>query len=444
MRGAAVLDSLMWNRAGAPVVPPPEPGPLNTWPTPSGISWQIMIDALRPALTVGLGALVAVCTLLALAHALGAVITTVASSQRLRADTGRAGERWLAAGRAAGLRNRVVGGATIAGASLVGVVGLHDWDMSLMQEWAPAMIAVGGAAVIATGCSWAARRRTRHVPAAELHAPPIQTREALRKAGAALVHVRADSIVDVVEVPDGHGRNLFYRPTERTYLTDLPSATLARLDLESWPILSGDQRYLVDGRRYDPLPVADYDDGDPALSDIGDDHEWSGGEWSLSVAVEVHGTIKEAFAALSCDPAKVLTLPALFDNAEDSTAEFIESFADANGLEPADPGSCPPDHAARYVAAVQLCEETWEEAYQNAVDLGVQEYSTQDRGSIRRARLALDLALNPTTAAGERAAALAKARDLLEGIIELPEPLEVRIREAIAAPDAVPAIAQAR
>ena len=153
----------------------------------------------------------------------------------------------------------------------------------------------------------------------------------------------------------------------------------------------------------------------------------------LSTALEILGSVKEAYAAYECDYQRVLAAPALADVTEDATAAFIEAFGLAVALEPEHPDQCPPMHAARFVSAVAAAERTWEVAEAQAIRLGIANFDPAQRTQIRRARQALDLALRADTPAGEREASLAAARRLLDGLVTFPAPLEAVIARAIPA-----------
>jgi hypothetical protein len=146
---------------------------------------------------------------------------------------------------------------------------------------------------------------------------------------------------------------------------------------------------------------------------------------SLDEAVAVLGSVKSAYASYELDAA-------LIDPQDPISAAWYGAFSQACALEPEDPKLCPPDHAGRFVAAALVAEKAWEAAEANARAVALDHLDAEQRNRLRRARRALDLALDPGTPAGERDAALATTLDLIRGIIVLPSATTDKLRRAIA------------
>ena len=153
---------------------------------------------------------------------------------------------------------------------------------------------------------------------------------------------------------------------------------------------------------------------------------------TVEEAVALLGSVKSAYAAYELDARKLLIYPALIDPQDPISAAWFEAFAQACALEPEDPQRCPPDHAALFVIATLAAENAWEAAEANARAVALDHLDTAQRNRIRRARRALDLALDPGAPAGERDAALAATLDLLHGILDLPAATSRSLRQAIA------------
>ena len=79
-----------------------------------------------------------------------------------------------------------------------------------------------------------------------------------------------------------------------------------------------------------------------------------------------------------------------------------------------------------------VAEKAWEAAEANARAVALDRLDAGQRNRLRRARRALDLALDPATPAGEREAALASTLDLIQGIVVLPAATDNNVREAVA------------
>lgn len=152
---------------------------------------------------------------------------------------------------------------------------------------------------------------------------------------------------------------------------------------------------------------------------------------TVEEAVALLGSVKSAYAAYELDARKLLTYPALIDPQDPISAAWFEAFTQACALEPEDPERCPPEHAIQFVIAALAAEKAWEAAEANARAVALDRLDTGQRNRIRRARRALDLALDPGTPAGEREAALAATLELLQGILELPTATNRSLRRAI-------------
>ena len=161
---------------------------------------------------------------------------------------------------------------------------------------------------------------------------------------------------------------------------------------------------------------------------------------TVDEAVALLGSVKSAYAGYELDARKLLAYPALIDPHDPISATWYEAFSQACALEPEDPTLCPPDHADRFVAAALAAERAWEAAEANAHAVVLDHLDAEQRNRLRRARRALDLALDPGTPAGERGAALATTLDLIGGIVVLPPATTSKLRQAIATGPGQPAI----
>ncbi|MGI8415379.1 MAG: hypothetical protein ACR2P2_04075 [Nakamurella sp.] len=153
---------------------------------------------------------------------------------------------------------------------------------------------------------------------------------------------------------------------------------------------------------------------------------------TLDEAVALLGSVKSAYAGYELDARKLLAYPALIDPQDSISATWYEAFGQACALEPEDPKRCPPDHADRFVTAVLVAEKAWEAAEANARAVALDHLDAEQRNRLRRARRALDLALDPATPAGEREAALATTLHLIQGIVVLPPATSTSLQQAIA------------
>jgi hypothetical protein len=155
---------------------------------------------------------------------------------------------------------------------------------------------------------------------------------------------------------------------------------------------------------------------------------------TLAQAMALLGSVKTAYAAYELDARMLLAYPALIDPQDPISASWFESFQRACALEPEDVRRCPPEHQERFIAAVLVAEKAWETAEANARAVALDHLDADQRNRIRRARRALDLAMDPATPAGEREAALSTVLDLIHGIVTLPKTTKSTLRQAIQRP----------
>lgn len=155
---------------------------------------------------------------------------------------------------------------------------------------------------------------------------------------------------------------------------------------------------------------------------------------TLAQAIAVLDSVKSAYADYELDARMLLAYPALVDPQDPVSARWFEAFEQACALEPEDVHRCPPDHQQQFIDAVLAAEKTWEAAEANARAVALDHLDADQRNRIRRARRALDLAMDPATPAGEREAALSTALDLIHGIVTLPKATRSTLRRAIQRP----------
>jgi len=152
---------------------------------------------------------------------------------------------------------------------------------------------------------------------------------------------------------------------------------------------------------------------------------------TLDEAVALLGSVKSAYAGYELDARKLLAYPALTDPQDAISIAWYEAFGQACALEPENPTRCPPDHADRFITAVLVAEKAWEAAETNARVVALDHLDAEQRNRLRRARRALDLALDPGTPASERKAALATTLNLIQGIVVLPPATSSSLQQAI-------------
>jgi hypothetical protein len=142
--------------------------------------------------------------------------------------------------------------------------------------------------------------------------------------------------------------------------------------------------------------------------------------------------LRAAYAAYECDPMRVLRLPALSDVRVDSTARFVDAFAQAQALETDRfPGET---HAAQFVAAVDRAERSWRAACDAAERIRHSGLSPAERATVERVIKLLTTARDSDCDA-ERVSAYAKARsELLKldkaCVIHVPLPARSALDEA--------------
>jgi hypothetical protein len=155
------------------------------------------------------------------------------------------------------------------------------------------------------------------------------------------------------------------------------------------------------------------------------DQVWGG-------ARERFHALRAEYAAFECDPAAVLRLPALADVAVPSTGRFVDAFAEAQALESdAFPG---PEHAERFVAAVDRAERSWRAAVGAAERIRLSGLAPEERATVERVVKLLTTARD-SDSEPERLAAYVRARAELgkldrAGVLHVPLPARAALDEA--------------
>jgi hypothetical protein len=117
--------------------------------------------------------------------------------------------------------------------------------------------------------------------------------------------------------------------------------------------------------------------------------------------------LRGEYGRFECDPLAVLRLPALTDVTVPSTSRFVDAFAEAQALDTdTEP---PPDHRARYAAAVDQAWRAWRAARDAAQRIRLAGIPEQEQATVQRAIKLLTMARDSDHDA-ERIAAYAKAR----------------------------------
>ena len=134
--------------------------------------------------------------------------------------------------------------------------------------------------------------------------------------------------------------------------------------------------------------------------------------------------LRSAYAAYECDPMAVLRLPALADVSVESTARFVDAFAEAQALDTdVFPGGT---HAPAFVTAVDRAERAWGAARQAAERIRLSKLSPSERATVERVIKLLTTARESDNDA-ERLAAYTRARSELAkldkaGVVHVPLP----------------------
>lgn len=142
--------------------------------------------------------------------------------------------------------------------------------------------------------------------------------------------------------------------------------------------------------------------------------------------------LRTEYAAFECDPARVLTLPALADVSVPSTERFVEAFAEAQALDTdTEPAA---DHSAAYVAAVDRACRAWTAASDAAERIRLSRLGAEERACVQRVIKLLAMAQDTDNEA-ERLTAYGRARSELvrlerAGTVLLPHPAHAALDAA--------------
>lgn len=136
--------------------------------------------------------------------------------------------------------------------------------------------------------------------------------------------------------------------------------------------------------------------------------------------------VRAEYAAYECDATNVLRLPALADVSVESTARFVDAFAQAQALET--DALPPPHHAAEFVAAADRAARAWRAAHDAAERIRLSRLSPTERAGVERAIKLLTTA-RASDSDAERLAAYSLARTELAklekaGVLHVPRPAQ--------------------
>lgn len=183
-------------------------------------------------------------------------------------------------------------------------------------------------------------------------------------------------------------------------------------------IVSSRHRKRVEWRRHRVMPAAQ-----PTASAVSAAPQLRSrqhSEWSAARARFVQ--LRSEYGQFECDPLAVLRLPALADVTVPSTSRFVDAFAEAQALDTdTEP---PPNHQARFTAAVDQAWRAWRAALDAAERIRLAGIPAEERATVQRAIKLLTMARDSDHDA-ERTAAYARARTELakldrSGTLRLP------------------------
>lgn len=152
-------------------------------------------------------------------------------------------------------------------------------------------------------------------------------------------------------------------------------------------------------------------------------HDWK-------KAQGVYAEVLSEFAAYQADPYAWLQRPLLESNTEPATVAFIDALAVARDL---DLEIMPrnPERITAFREAATEALRAWTAADANARLTIDRDFTPEDRRKLRRAEEVMRLAVDDRTPAGERSAALAKVRDLTNGLVPVPDRIFTPVTAAI-------------
>lgn len=142
--------------------------------------------------------------------------------------------------------------------------------------------------------------------------------------------------------------------------------------------------------------------------------------------------VRVEYTAHECDPMAVLRRPALSDVSVQSTARFVDAFAEAQAL---DTDTYPgPPHDAAFVTAAARVARAWQAAQDAADRIRLSNLAPAERSSVERVLKLLTTARD-SDSEPERLAAYARARSELDrldraGVVHLPRTARAAIDEA--------------
>ncbi|MDV7991611.1 hypothetical protein [Rhodococcus sp. IEGM 1374] len=147
-------------------------------------------------------------------------------------------------------------------------------------------------------------------------------------------------------------------------------------------------------------------------------------------AKTVYAQVADAYAEYLADPYAIFTRPLLDDLDQPRTAAFITAFTDAGAL---NTDTCPAtgERVQAFATAARAAQEAWRAADTYARAIGLRVQTDDAKRTVRRIRSALDLALDDSAAAGERASAMKTVQRLSNGLMTIPDRIYVSTKTAI-------------
>lgn len=154
----------------------------------------------------------------------------------------------------------------------------------------------------------------------------------------------------------------------------------------------------------------------------------------IDKTVAEHGRIDERWFAYEMDPVTLLDFPMMTDMREPLTVDFHKARSRADLLRPSDPQTLVGDRAAQadYREAVHAYVVAFEIAEAEAKRRRRGGFTNDEQEHLVRAQHLLRLAMDGAATPQERQNAYRRAQKELEGLVDLPAPMQAQIERHIA------------
>lgn len=148
-------------------------------------------------------------------------------------------------------------------------------------------------------------------------------------------------------------------------------------------------------------------------------------------AIVKHDKVKADFNTYRLDPARILKYPLLNDRSFDHTQKFHQAMQKANNARIDNPKLQRDTPSENYVNLVDNLDLAYKTAEEQARRINWNNFTAEERERLQDAQKLLNLAMDQNSNEHERQGAYKRLRNMIDGLIELPEEAVTSIEQAV-------------